>query len=70
MLVLKRKVGESVTIDQEITVTVLAVEGERIKLGFQASPDVPIVRTELLVHVEHGARKDGDLSNPVAPREH
>lgn len=48
MLVLRRKVGESVILDGTSTITVLAVEGERVKLGISAPPDVSIVREELL----------------------
>ena len=48
MLVLRRKVGESVVLAGAITVSVLAVEGERVKIGISAPPDVTIVREELL----------------------
>ncbi len=48
MLVLRRKVGESIILDGVISISVLAVEGERVKLGINAPPDVTIVREELL----------------------
>jgi carbon storage regulator len=48
MLVLRRKVGEAIVLNGVITVYVLAVEGERVKLGINAPPDVVIVRQELL----------------------
>lgn len=48
MLVLRRKVGETIILDGVITISVLAVEGERVKLGISAPPDVTIVREELL----------------------
>lgn len=48
MLVLRRKVGESIILDGVISVSVLAVEGERVKIGITAPPDVTIVREELL----------------------
>jgi carbon storage regulator len=47
MLVLSRKPGEQIQIDGHITVTVLGVEGKRIRLGIDAPREVPIVRTEL-----------------------
>lgn len=47
MLVLSRKQGEKIVIGDAITVTVLAVEGNRVKLGFAGPPDVPIHREEL-----------------------
>ncbi len=48
MLVLRRKVGESIILDGVISVSVLAVEGERVKIGINAPLDVTIVREELL----------------------
>jgi carbon storage regulator len=48
MLVLRRKVGESIILDGVISVSVLAVEGERVKIGITAPADVTIVREELL----------------------
>ncbi len=48
MLVLRRKVGEAIVLNGVITIYVLAVEGERVKLGINAPPDVVIVRQELL----------------------
>ncbi len=48
MLVLRRKVGESIVLDGVINISVLAVEGERVKIGISAPPNVTIVREELL----------------------
>ena len=48
MLVLRRNVGESIILDGVICVSVLAVEGERVKIGINAPPDVTILRKELL----------------------
>lgn len=48
MLVLRRKVGESIILDGVICVSVLAVEGERVKIGISAPAEVTIVREELL----------------------
>ena len=48
MLVLRRKSGQAIVMNGVITVRVLAIEGEVIKIGFEAPPDVIIVREELL----------------------
>ena len=48
MLVLRRKVGESIVLAGVINISVLAVEGERVKIGINAPPDITIVREELL----------------------
>jgi carbon storage regulator len=47
MLVLSRKSGEQIQIDGNITVTVLGIEGRRIRLGIEAPKEVPILRSEL-----------------------
>lgn len=48
MLVLKRKFGQSVTIADGITVTVLGSGSNGIALGIDAPRSVPVVRSELL----------------------
>jgi carbon storage regulator len=47
MLVLNRKQGERVFIGENIEVTVLEVQGNRVKLGFQSPIEVPIHREEV-----------------------
>ncbi len=48
MLVLTRKPGETVTIGDNVTVTIVEIDGNRIKIGIDAPKDVPILRGELL----------------------
>ena len=52
MLVLSRKQGEHVVVGNGITVTVIAVKGGRVKLGFQGPADVPIHREEVHRRIE------------------
>ena len=47
MLVLSRKCGEVLVIGNDITVTVLAVDGDRVKLGVVAPAEVPVHREEV-----------------------
>jgi carbon storage regulator len=47
MLVLTRKVGEQIVIDGCITVTVVAIDGNKIRLGIAAPPEVRIDREEI-----------------------
>lgn len=60
MLVLRRKVGETVMIGNDIQVQVLAIEGDQIKLGFSAPQDIQILRNELYqgIVAENMAAKD------------
>jgi carbon storage regulator len=48
MLILTRRIGESIHIGNGVTVTVTAVNGAQVRIGIEAPPDVPIVREELL----------------------
>ena len=48
MLVLSRKTDESIVIDKRITVTVLEIQGSRIRLGIEAPKEIPVVREELI----------------------
>ncbi len=56
MLVLTRKTNESIYIDGEIEVMVVAVRGNRVRLGFRAPADVTIQRKE---------RATGPLNQPT-----
>lgn len=47
MLVLTRKPDQSIVINGDIVVTVLAVDGDRVKLGIRAPADVSILREEV-----------------------
>jgi carbon storage regulator len=47
MLILTRRVGESITIGDDITVTVLAVNGAQVRIGVDAPKDVPVHREEV-----------------------
>ena len=47
MLVLTRKVNESITIHNNITVSILEIKGNQIRLGIKAPDDVTVYRTEI-----------------------
>lgn len=48
MLVLSRKVGEQILIGDSITVTVVRVNPNDVRIGIEAPADVEILRTELI----------------------
>jgi carbon storage regulator len=48
MLVLSRRFGEKVCIGNDVTLVVLEVKGDRVRIGFTAPRYVPIFRKELL----------------------
>jgi carbon storage regulator len=47
MLVLTRRCGQQLVIDGEIVVTVVAIEGNKVRLGIQAPPSIRVDREEI-----------------------
>lgn len=54
MLILTRRVGETIVIDKEITVTVLAINNGQVRFGCCAPKDVDIHREEIQKKIERG----------------
>jgi carbon storage regulator len=51
MLVLTRKLGESITIDDRITITFIALKGNQVKLGIDAPAETKIYRQEIYARI-------------------
>ncbi|MCU0223281.1 MAG: carbon storage regulator CsrA [Acidobacteria bacterium] len=47
MLVLSRKIGQSLLIGNDIRIKVVEIRGQQVRLGLEAPDDVPVVREEL-----------------------
>lgn len=65
MLVLSRKVGELIDIGNQIQVKVVAIEGQRVRLGIEAPAEVPIRRSELAAWPVASAPADDPPSSPI-----
>lgn len=52
MLILTRRIGERVKIDKDITITVLGVRGNQIRLGVDAPQDVEVHREEIFDRIQ------------------
>ena len=48
MLVLSRKTGEGIALNQDISIEILSIEGDRVRIGIQAPKEMRIYRKELL----------------------
>lgn len=64
MLVLSRKVNESVTIGDDIKITILSIEADRVKLGIEAPKDMRVYRYETVkkVQVENRAAANMNIN--------
>jgi carbon storage regulator len=59
MLILTRRVGESVVIGEDVTVTVLGVKGNQVRIGINAPKSVAVHREEIFERIKSG-RSPGD----------
>jgi carbon storage regulator len=64
MLVLSRRVGEEIVIDGSIRVVIVAVQGNKVRIGVEAPADVPVDRLE--IHQRRPASEP--LNNNRLPR--
>ena len=65
MLVLTRKSNQSIMIGDDIEVSVLAVMGEKVRIGISAPRDVPVFRKEVYLAIKLD-ESEGDQSAAVA----
>jgi carbon storage regulator len=56
MLVLTRKSNQSIMIGDDIEVSVLAIIGEKVRVGIQAPRDVPVFRKEVYLEIQDERR--------------
>ncbi|MDY0007909.1 MAG: carbon storage regulator CsrA [Spongiibacteraceae bacterium] len=60
MLILTRKVGETLMVGDEVTVTVLGAKGNQVRLGITAPQDVAVHREEIYQRIQ---KQKNDLSS-------
>jgi carbon storage regulator len=65
MLVLTRKSNQSIMIGDDIEVSVLAVMGEKVRIGISAPRDVPVFRKEVYLEIKLD-ESEGDQREAVA----
>lgn len=68
MLILTRRLGETFYIDDEITVTVLAIQGKQVRVGICAPKQVAVCREEVYERI--CKERDSDVTNSGCGCEH
>ena len=71
MLVLSRKKNESIVINDDITIVVVEIRGDKVRLGVEAPREVPVHRREVFDAIRRGevatgekAAKNADAAGP------
>ena len=62
MLILTRRVGESLMIGDDVTITVLGVKGNQVRIGVKAPKEVAVHREEILYRIEEAAAEESEES--------
>ena len=70
MLILTRRVGETVMIGNDVTVTVLGVKGNQVRVGINAPKTIAVHREEIYERIKREQEGNGDNDGePESPAE-
>jgi carbon storage regulator len=65
MLVLSRKKDESIVINNDITIVVVEIRGDKVRLGVEAPKEVPVHRREVFDAIARGESVDSGVDSPL-----
>jgi len=65
LLILTRKVGESVAIGDDIQVSVVEIKGNQVKIGIRAPRDVTVHREEIYLKIQEENKRASQVSKDI-----
>lgn len=66
MLVLSRKKNESIVINNDITIVVVEIRGDKVRLGVEAPKEVPVHRREVFDAIQRNTQQTGEAASSAA----
>lgn len=66
MLILTRRTGETLMVGHDVTVTVLGVQGNQVRIGVNAPSSVEVHREEVYERIQRERAGDASASPPIA----
>ena len=60
MLILTRRISESIMVNDDVKITVLGIKGNQVRLGIEAPKDVAVHREEIYERIKQEGHRDRD----------
>jgi carbon storage regulator len=60
MLILTRRVGETLMVGDDVTITVLGIKGNQVRIGVNAPKDIAVHREEIYLRIQDQVESDDD----------
>lgn len=66
MLVLSRKKNESIVINDDITIVIVEIRGDKVRLGVEAPKEIPVHRREVYDAIKRAEKENIECNEPAA----